>query len=321
MRMKLILILACVSLGVLFSPLGMVNANHPPGELSIMAKGHDKPFGLFNSHNNPGDVAIVARGLNKPFGLFFDGDHLLVTEGGRLLKIKNPGIDMHPAFREIETVSPIGEGDGLGAILHGSKYMVLSCAAGCPRGSARLQQISADGDVVDIAQNIDQAVDVVRYGEKFLVSDTFLNQILQITPGGDVSVFTTDKLNGPASMYMDGERVWVTNFLSGELLAIDRRGRSRIVASRLGDPVGIAFDGVDFIIADFALERPNRGRVLRVSRNGAVRVIAGPGSVGNPSAVVLQGADIYVSDFLNGTVMRIRGKRLNPLNCHGRDCD
>jgi DNA-binding beta-propeller fold protein YncE len=299
MRIKLMLI--CVLLGALFLPLGMVNAD--------------------NSDHSNGDITTVARGLNKPFGLFFDGDHLLVTNGGHLLRIRNPEIDMHPFFRVIERVSPIGEGDGLGAMLHGSKYMVLSCDAGCPRGSARLQEISLDGTVVDIAQNIDQAVDIARFGDNFLVSVTFLNQILKITPTGDVSVFTTDKLNSPASMYVDGERVWVTNFLSGDLLVIDRRGKSKVVASGLGTAVGIATDGLDFIIADFAFEQPNRGRVLRVSRTGDVRVIAGPGSIGNPSAVVVRGADIYVSDFLNGKVMRIRGKRLKPIHCHGRDCD
>lgn len=248
------------------------------------------PFGMASADNDAGKIQVVASGLDGPYGLFFDGDHLIVTTKGELLKIKNAGEDIAPASRKIEKIASIGEGDALGATLFGSKYIVLNCDANC-QGTSRLQAIALDGTVTDIA-HMDQGVEVTRWRDSFLVTDIFQNQILEVTSTGQVRVFSNDKLNGPGGMYVDGDNVWVTNFLSGELVVIDAQGRSRVAASGLGAPVGIAFDGLDFIIADYAGGEVNRGRVLRVSKDGDVRVIAKPKSIGNPSALVMQGPDI-----------------------------
>lgn len=297
MRKRSVWVFVLLALSVLCAPLGIVEAKDA----------------------DSGNIQVIASGLNGPYGLFFDGDNLLVTTKGELLRIKDPGQDMAPARRQIERVAQIGEGDALGATLHGSRYVVLSCDHGCTN-SSRLQVFTHDGTLVNtITDGIGDAVEVTRWRDNFLVTAIFNNQILEITPAGGVSVFATDKLNGPGGMYMDGDNLWVTNFFGGDLVVIDQRGVSRVVATGLGAPVGIASDGLDFIIADYAMGVENRGRVLRVSRDGAVREIARAGSIGNPSAIVVKGPDIYVSDILANTVTRIRGDRLKPIQHRGRD--
>jgi DNA-binding beta-propeller fold protein YncE len=272
-----------------------------------------------SENSNSGKIEVIASGLNGPYGLFFDGDNLLVTTKGALLRIKDAGQDIPLAQRQIERVTTIGEGDALGAMLYGSKYVVLSCGAGC-QNSTQLQVFSQDGTLVStLAQGIEAGVEVARWKDNFVVTDIFQNRILEITPTGVISVFTTDKLNGPGGMYMDGDELWVTNFFSGELVVVDRNGVSRVVAAGLGAPVGIDSDGKDFIIADYAMGEKNRGRVLRVSRDGDVREIARAGTIGNPSGLVVKGPDIYVSDILANTVTRIRGNRLKPIQHRGRD--
>jgi len=279
------------------------------------------PLGTVSAFDNPdsGKIEVVASGLKGPYALFFDGDDLLVTTKGGLLRINDPGEDIAPSRREIERVTPIGEGDALGATLHGSNYVVLSCAVGC-QNSSQLQVFSQGGTLVStLAQGIEAGVEVTRWRDNFLVTDIYQNRILEITPTGVVSVFATDKLNGPGGMYMDGENLWVTNFFSGELVVIKRDGSSRVVATGLGTPAGIVSDGLDFIIADYAMGEKNKGRVLRVSKEGEVREIARRGSIGNPSGVAVKGPDIYVSDILANTVTRIRGERLKPIQHRGRD--
>lgn len=305
MQRRSVWVVVLLALSALFTPLGMVS----------VARADNSDAGK----SDAGKIEVVASRLDGPYGLFFDGDNLLVTTKGALLRIRKPGEDIAPSRRQIERVTTIGAGDALGAMLYGSKYVVLSCEAGC-QNSSRLQVFSQNGALVStLAEGIGSAVEVARWKDNFLVTDIFQNRILEITPTGAISVFATDKLNGPGGMYMDGDNLWVTNFFSGELVVIDRNGVSRVVATGLGAPVGIDSDGKDFIIADYAMGEKNKGRILRVSREGEVRVIARGPSVGNPSGLVVKGPDIYFSDILANTVTRIRGERLKPIQQRGHD--
>lgn len=253
-------------------------------------------------------ISVVAENLAGPYGIFFDTTDLIVTTKGELLRIKDPTVDMSAAERQVEHIAPVGQGDALGAMLFGSTYVVLSCDLGCT-DSAQLQEIRRDGTTRTVG-GPKNAVEVARWGDNYLVSDPYKSQLVEVTPDGNMTVFSNDKLAVPAGLYVDGDKVWVTDFSTGQLLVLDKFGTSTIVASGLGSPVGIAYDGNSFIVADFAMGQPNMGRVLRVSRTGEVKVIAKPGKIGNPSAVALFGPDIYVSDIINNTVTRIRGNRL-----------
>lgn len=253
-------------------------------------------------------ISVVADNLAGPYGIFFDTTDLVVTTKGELLRIKDPTVDMSTAERQVEHIAQTGQGDALGAMLFGSTYVVLSCDLGCT-DSAQLQEIRRDGTTRTVG-GPKNAVEVARWGDNYLVSDPYKSQLVEVTPAGKMTVFSNDKLAVPAGLYVDGDKVWVTDFSTGQLLVVDKFGASTVVASGLGFPVGIAYDGNSFVVADYAMSQPNKGRVLRVSKTGKVKIIAGPGKIGNPSAVALFGPDIYVSDNMNNTVTRIRGSRL-----------
>jgi DNA-binding beta-propeller fold protein YncE len=187
----------------------------------------------------------------------------------------------------------------------------MECTPGC--ASTRLYVRAPDGEEKTLMETNNEIVEVREYQGKYIISDITAGKLLLVDNDGLVSEFTTNKLNGPAGLHVDGDNVWVTNFYSGELLKIDGSGHSTIVATGLGMPVGIQYDGKDFIVADFAGGVAGAGRVLRVGKNGSKRVIIDGAFIGNPSAIALQGSDIFISDILSGKIVKINTPRLFAL--------
>jgi sugar lactone lactonase YvrE len=243
--------------------------------------------------------------------MVFDSTDLVVTTETQLLKFKlSTTDDNHQIAREV--LAELAGGSALGLVKYGRDYVILACGPGCP--VSRLYLLDPQGIETTLFETANSLVEVRVYRDEFIVSDITANQLLLVDSEGHQREFSHDKLNGPAGMAVDGEFVWVTNFFSGELLRIDSEGQAEVIASGLGMPVGVQYDGKDFIVADFAGGEPGAGRVLRVAKNGRHRVIAQGDFIGNPSAIVLQGNDIYVSDILSGKIVKINTPRLAPIH-------
>lgn len=254
----------------------------------------------------------IADNLKGPYGMFFDSTDLVVTTETDLIKLKLS----KPADNNLVDIEVLGElagGSALGLIKYGNEHVILACGPGCP--ISRLYTRAMDGSETTLFETPNALVEVRAYNEQFVVSDITGNKLLLISRDGLVNELVSDKLNGPAGIAIDGDNVWVTNFNNGELLRIDGQGHFEVIATGLGMPVGIQYDGKDFIIADFAGGEPGAGRVLRVGKDGRKRVIAEGAFIGNPSAIALQGSDIFVSDILSGKIVKINTPRLSPLPC------
>lgn len=254
----------------------------------------------------------VVDNLASPYGLYFDSTDLLVTTETDLVKLKLSE-QIEGEALEVEVIEALAGGNALGLIKHGNDLVVMECTPGCT--SNRLYIRRPDGDEITLMTTSNEIVEVRAYRNQFIVSDITAGKLLLVDSEGNVSDFTTDKLNGPAGLYVDGDYVWVTNFFTGELLRINAAGQATVIATGLGMPVGVQYDGKDFIVADFAAGEPGQGRVLRVAKDGRVRVIADGDFIGNPSAIALQGSDIYVSDILSSKIIKIHTPRLYSLPC------
>lgn len=253
----------------------------------------------------------VVEGLNGPYDMIFNNGDMVVTTNEHLLKINlsaEHGVAGSYNVTRLADVPDIA----LGVIASGADYYVLRNA------DRTLIKVSHQGDMTVVSTALGAPIEIARQGEAFIVSDlgdpldsNVNSRLLRISDTQEVSVIANAdrEMAGFAGIEVLGEVIWLTDFNLGRLLKVDADGVVSEVASGLGHPVGIEFDGSDFIIADFGdgmLGKAN-GRILRVSTSGQVKTISKGRfkQVGNPGDIVLQGADIYFSDLMAGTISKL----------------
>jgi hypothetical protein len=259
-------------------------------------------------------LETVADGMNGPYDMIFDNGDMVVTTNEHLVKIKlTEGQSTEGAY-PVTTLAPVPD-IALGVIQSGADYHVLRNA------DRTLLKVTDSGEITVVAENLGAPIEIARQGHDFIVTDfgdpmdnTLNSRLLRINESGDITVIAEAEphvadLAGFAGIEVLGENIWVTDFNLGRLLKISADGTVTEVAQGLGHPVGIEFDGNDFIVADFgdAMEGLDNGRILRISQEGKVRVIS-KGRVkyvGNPSDIALLGADIYFSDIMSGRITKL----------------
>ncbi|MCJ8270871.1 MAG: hypothetical protein MJK04_15900, partial [Psychrosphaera sp.] len=260
------------------------------------------------------NLETVAEGLNGPYDMIFDNGDMVVTTNEYLVKIKLTAEQATVGAYPVTNLAPVPD-IALGVIRSGSEYHVLRNA------DRSLLKVTDGGDITVVAENLGAPIEIARQGKDFIVTDfgdpmdvTLNSRLLRISESGEVTVIAEAEpevfeLAAFAGIEVLGDTIWVTDFNLGRLLKISADGTVNEIARGLGHPVGIEFDGSDFIIADFgdAMEGKDNGRILRVSQNGELKVISKGRvkAVGNPSDIALLGADIYFSDIMAGRITKL----------------
>ncbi len=253
-------------------------------------------------------TSYVASNLAFPYGLFFDNHDLLATTEQNLVRIELTKQQANGQFN-IVPVAELAKGNALGLTKFGDYYVVLECRPGCV--STRLFSIAPDGSQTTLYETANEIVEVAVFQNKLLLTDITASELLHVDMKGNVSLFSNDPLlNGPAGIVVWGDSVMITNFNDGTLLRFNADGHASVFANELGTPVGIAWDGRDFIVADFGAISPDPGRILRVSRDGVVSIIAEGAYFGKPSGIALAGSDIYYTDIFSDKIRKIAAPRL-----------
>jgi hypothetical protein len=277
-----------------------------------LTSGVTEVSGLFASsffgRHLSGRLETLAEGFNHPYKIIFENGDMVMTVDGALLRITPSG--------KISTIAGLPHGPPGSVSAYGPDYIVVDN----PNG--RLLRVTRDGQVYVVATGLGLPNVAVQEEEDFIVVDiatpvdTELGpaRLLRVSLDGTVVPIAMEGLGGPAGLYIDEDGYWVTDFILGRLLLVTREGEVRVIAESLGQPLDIAFDGESFLVTDFAHgfteAGVNRGRILRISKTGRVRVIGPAGVVGNPTGLVLRGPDVIFTDVVTGEIRRIRGPRI-----------
>lgn len=257
---------------------------------------------------------IVAENIPGVYDIHFDNGDMLVTSNDALIRVElSKGRDDMGMFPRV--IIADAPDIALSTIKEGSDYYLL-------RNIDRaLVKVSHSGNTTLITDRLGAPIDIARHGDTFIISDignpldsSENTRLLSVTKEGVITEIVGtgfEEFAGMAGIEVVGDTFWVTDFNLGLLYKIDLEGDVSIVAHGLGHPVGIEYDGKDFIVADFGdgMEGIANGRILRVSKKGDVRNImprkSRKGLLGNPSDISLFGADIYFSDIIASRVTRI----------------
>ena len=112
-------------------------------------------------------------------------------------------------------------------------------------------------------------------------------------------------------MSVQPDGYYVTDYDGGRLLRVSKdKGIVTVVATGLGNPVGIKWYGSAFYIADFA-GASSAGRILQVGKDGSVKVLNASG-LGSAAGLAIEGKDILITDLIGGRLLRVSGGLENP---------
>jgi len=242
----------------------------------------------------------IADELFQPYAIALDGADVIVTINGSLVSIDSSGV--------LTTLAAIEPGSPSDVLVFPSEYIVVENATGS------LLSISRDGNSTVLATNLGDLVGAAVKENDFIVVDFDLGlpnpntgRLLTVSRDGTVSTIAEEGLGGPTEVVVEGDNFWVTDFTLGRLLLVSSDGDVTEIATDLGQPLDIEFDGRSFLITDFAdgFNTPGNGRILHVTQSGEVETFVS--DIGNPSGIAIQGSDLLFTDIAAGTVNRIEG--------------
>ena len=242
----------------------------------------------------------IADELFQPYGIALDGADVIVTINGSLVSIDSSGV--------LTTLAAIEPGSPSDVLVFPSEYIVVENATGS------LLSISRDGNSTVLATNLGDLVGAAVKENDFIVVDFDLGlpnpntgRLLTVSRDGTVSTIAEEGLGGPTEVVVEGDNFWVPDFTLGRLLLVSSEGNVTEIATDLGQPLDIEFDGRSFLITDFAdgFNTPGNGRILHVTQSGEVETFVS--DIGNPSGIAIQGSDLLFTDIAAGTVNRIEG--------------
>ncbi|NER25552.1 MAG: hypothetical protein F6J96_33650 [Symploca sp. SIO1C2] len=264
--------------------------------------------------SNSFTIETIATGLATPYAVAIDEDNeLIVTVDGALIKIEQSG--------NISALTSLAPGVPSDAIVFGSDFIVIEPAE--PPAPTSLLRVTPAGEVNEITEI---ASDPMGFGDPIglaiqnqdliivdfnrVNNDPFIGdgRLLRYSnQANDVSVIASSNLGGAAEVFVDDDNFWVTDFTFGRLLFVTANGDVTEIATGLGQPLDIEFDGKDFLITDFAdgFNTPGNGRILRVSKTGKVETLFS--NIGNPSGLAIDGDDLLFTDIVEGRVAKIPG--------------
>lgn len=123
--------------------------------------------------------------------------------------------------------------------------------------------------------------------------------LLKIDLLGNVQTIAPLTSGSPADVLVDNFEFIVIENPTTSLLRISESGVINTIATNIGDPVGVAIQGNDFIVGDFGL---GTGSLKRITSNGNVSTIAS-NEVGGPTELVVDGDNFWVTDFTLGRLL------------------
>jgi len=245
-------------------------------------------------------VTAIFQDLLQPYGIALDDTDVIVTVNGSLVRIDNSG--------NLTTLAAIEPGSPSDVLVFTSEYIVVENTTGS------LLSISRDGDITTLATNLGDLVGAAVKENDFIVVDFDLGlpdpnigRLLKVSRDGTVSTIAEEGLGGPTEVIVENDNFWVTDFTLGRLLLVSSGGEVTEIATDLGQPLDIEFDGRSFLITDFAdgFNTPGNGIILHVTQSGEVETLVR--DIGNPSGLTTQGSDLLFTDVVAGTVNRIEG--------------
>ncbi len=247
-------------------------------------------------------VETIANGISVPYEVAADGSNLVVSTNDSLIKIDELG--------NVDTITSLEPGPPAGVLTFEGDYIALEYITGS------LLRISPDGQKSTIATGLGLPVGLARKDDDFIVVDIGTPddnvignaRLLRVSLNGDISVISsneTESLGAPAAVFVDEDNFWLTDFNLGRLLSVSSTGEVTEVATNLGEPLDIDFNGKNFLISDFArgFDNPGNGRILEITASGEIEsVITG---IGNPSGLTFQGSDLVFTDVVAGSISRV----------------
>ena len=266
-------------------------------------------------------IALVASGFDKPYDMYIHNGDIFLTTVGSIVKVSSSGTT------SVVAETPLGPPGGL--VKYGDYIYYVDNI------NARLLRYGRDGTSEVVAEGLGFPNAIAEDDGKFIIIDigtptddgTGVSRVLRVSTDGQIEVVASSleqNLGGIAGIYVDEDGYWVADFINGRFLLVKRNGQVREIATGLGQPLDFEFDGHSFIVTDFGNGflpgYDDKGRLLRITKDGQVTVIGAPGQVGNPGGLVLQGPDIIFTDLTAGTILRVRGDRLG-VECDGNDCE
>jgi glucose/arabinose dehydrogenase len=160
-------------------------------------------------------------------------------------------------------------------------------------------------------------VSAIRYSGEIVIAEHGAGRVISMAAGG--ARVLAEGLPAPTGLATDGQRLYVSDRVRGEILEIARDGQPvvpRVVATGLDAPEGLALLGDDLIVVE-----GESGRVLRIKRDGIITddqvslvALVAPGtppvSAAQPPSMVFNGVAVlgdvlYVTGEINRVLYRI----------------
>lgn len=241
------------------------------------------------------EIEELTNELKNPFGLMTQGDDIIVAGVDRLAKVAKD--------HTVTTLAPLGNGTGLVA-LNGSVYIMEFLQKSIVRYNPSTWAATPFATLP--AGGISLTVD----GQDLVVTSSDpMNPppaVLRVKPSATVEVITNQGVGAPAGVITDSDGYLVTDYFGGRLLRITRTGEVSEVASGLGNPVEIREYKGTYYVGDNA-GGVAKGRLLKVTPAGVVTVLDTPDTLGNPSAMILRGSEMILTDDQHGRLLVLRG--------------
>jgi sugar lactone lactonase YvrE len=241
------------------------------------------------------EIEELTNQLKNPFGLLARGDDIIVAGVDRLAKISKD--------TTVSTLATLVNGTGM-VELGGSVYIVEYLEKKIYRYDPATWTAAPFATLP--AGGISLAVD----GQDLIVTATDPASpppaVLRVKPDASVAVVSDKGVGAPAGVITDGDAYLVTDYFGGRLLRITRAGEVTEVATGLGNPVELRKYNGAYYVGDNA-GGVAKGRLLKVTPAGAVTVIDTPDTLGNPSAMILRGSEMILTDDQHGRVLVLRG--------------
>lgn len=241
------------------------------------------------------EIEELTDQLKNPFGMLQQGDDVVIAGVERLAKVGEDHV--------VTTLAPLGNGTGL-VERDGAVYIIEYLQKAILRYDPKTWKATTFASLP--AGGISLAVD----GDDLIVTASDPTSpppaMLRVKPDASVEVIADQDLGAPAGVIVDGDRYLVTDYFGGRLLQVTRAGVVSELATGLGNPVELRKYNGAYYVGDNAGGQ-GKGRLLKVTADGVVSVIATPDTLGNPSAMILRGDEMILTDDQHGRVLVLRG--------------
>lgn len=180
------------------------------------------------------------------------------------------------------------------------------------------------GTVSTLAQTTSQGktdgVAVAANGDIYVSGGPTGQDILRVTPGGQVSTFVTGLGSANGSDFDSSGNLYVADYASNAIRKITPQGSMSTFASGLDGPGGVWVDPNDYVFVSlFGADYSGTGAtVLRIAPNGAVSTYATGGGLQDVIGIVGDGSgQVYATNWSTGAFFNITGGHVTAVSSTG----